>query len=877
MPADAAFHPDLLAAKQRLLAGSAALRAQYARGTPAVAIATRRTALVDSVVLELFETALRDMHQDGPSGLRQQIAIVPYGGYGRRTLAPFSDVDLMILHAPRLGSKLTKLAARLMRDLFDTGLDLGHSVRTPAEACRLARRDASIYSSLTDTRLLAGSEQIFRQFQTRCKRLRVRHQASLIEGLLAARDAEQTQFGETVYLLEPNVKRSPGGLRDLHLLRWLGYTRFGTPDPERLRLLGALSSRDLRSIHEAHQFLTRIRHDMHFHSGKADDVLVRPEQVRLAKQLGFSGTDTLLPVEQFMREHFRQTSQVRYLASRFADSVRPASTVRQVLAPMFSHQMEGDYRVGPREISATRQGLQRLKRDLGEVLRLSDLANAFDKRIAPATWATVYRSTPHYGEEISAPVAARFLSLLARPTRLAELLRSLHQLHVLEKIVPPFAHARCLLQFNQYHKYTVDEHCIRAVQFATTLVSDAGPMGHAYRQIKDKRTLHLALLLHDLGKGLPGDHSETGRKIAQEMTARLRLPPREAEIVVQLVHQHLRMSHLAFRRDTSDTAIIVRFAVAVGSPKVLRMLYVLSCADLAAVGPDVLNSWKVEVLTDLYRRTMRQLGAPDKERSDEYLQQRRAELRACFEADELDPWLTAQLDLLSTNYLLGQMPERSAVALRRLRSLPANGTDAWGGYLAESHTVEFLVGATASLSDGLFHRLAGALTSRGAKILSAQIDTLANGLVLDRFVVEDPDFAGPPSATRIDAICQTLVDAAHRSGPPKFRHVWGAENLAKQQELSAQQSQVRIDNSTSDRYTIIEIFTFDSTGLLYRIARQIFALNLSIAVAKIGTYLDQVVDVFYVTDAEGRPIKDEHRLETIRQQLLEVIAHGKAE
>jgi [protein-PII] uridylyltransferase len=409
MPANPPFHATLMAAKERLATGSAKLREQFARGTPAVAIASRRTALVDAVVIELFEAALRDMHQESPTGLRQQLAIVPYGGYGRRTLAPFSDVDLMILHAPRLGAKLPQFAARLMRDLFDTGLDIGHSVRTPAEACRLARRDMSIYSSLTDIRLLAGSDAIFRQFQARRERLRGRYQASLIEGLVAARDEEQTHYGATVYLLEPNIKRSPGGLRDLHYLRWLGYTRFGAADPERLRRLGALSTRDLQSIREAHRFLTRIRHDMHFHSGKANDVLMRAEQVRLAEQFGLTGTETMLPVEQFMREYFRHTSQVRYLASRFADSVRPASTMRQVLAPLLSHQMEGDYRIDTREISATRQGLEKLKRDLGEVLRLADLANAYDKRIAPATWATVYRSTPHYGDEITPPVAQRFL------------------------------------------------------------------------------------------------------------------------------------------------------------------------------------------------------------------------------------------------------------------------------------------------------------------------------------------------------------------------------------------------------------------------------------------------------------------------------------
>ncbi|OHB77243.1 MAG: [protein-PII] uridylyltransferase, partial [Planctomycetes bacterium RBG_16_64_10] len=812
--------------------------------------------------------ALQDLGEDAPAGLRRHVALVPYGGYGRRALAPFSDVDLMILHSPAARRKVSVLVTRLLRDLFDVGLNLGHSVRTPADVSRLAGRDATIYSSLIETRLLVGSDVIYRQFRARFDKLRQRRAARLVATLLAAREHEQAHYGQTIYLLEPNVKRSRGGLRDIQLLRWLGYVKFGEPDPDRLQLSGALSPQDQRTVREANEFLMRIRTAMHLHAGKAQDVLSRREQVRLAELFGVAGTDALLPVEAFMRDYFWHTGNVRYLVSRFAASVQPSPGMMQVIGPVLGHQVAGDYRVGPREISATGRGLVKLRTDLVEVLRLSELANRYDKRIAPATWAAVYRATPHYSATISAAVAERFLALLDQPPRLAELLRNLHELRVLEKIVPAFAHARGLLQFNEYHKYTVDEHCIRAVEYATGLVFDPGPVGRAYRKIKSKRTLHLALLLHDLGKGLPGDHSAVGRDIAQQTAARLGLPAQEAELVTFLVHKHLIMSHLAFRRDTGDEALVVRFAVEVGSPEILRMLYVLTCADLAAVGPGVLNSWKVEVLTRLLWRTMQHLGGDVADASDWGLEPRRHQVRACFAMPEVDPWLEAQIHALSPGWLLEQGPAQIAASLRRLRALPAGGVDAWGNYLATSQTLEFLVAADATWTRGLFYKLTGALTSQGLAILSAQIDTLVGGLVLDRFVVEDPDYVGPPSAERIATICSVLVESIRRAEPPTFRRVWGGDRGASRKALSRLPSQVRIDNSTSDRYTILELFTFDCIGLLYKVARELFELDLSIGVAKIGTYLDQVVDVFYVTDLSGQKVEDESRLEQIRRRLL---------
>ncbi|MEE9603201.1 MAG: HD domain-containing protein, partial [Thermoguttaceae bacterium] len=542
MPAGPHFRTSLIAARQRLTEGRGKLADQHARGAAGVQVCAGLTVLLDDVVGKLFETALEDLGEEGPHSLRKHLSLVPLGGYGRRTVAPYSDVDLMILHTGDIDERVAALAKRLTQDIYDVGLDLGHSVRTPAEACLLARGDITICTSLLESRLLVGSASLFEQFQTRFAKMTERRFESLQEAFVMARRDERAKFGETVYLLEPNVKRSHGGLRDVHLLRWMGYLKFGETGREQLRRRGALSTEDVRCLRNADEFLLRLRNEMHFHAGMAHDVLDRAEQMRLAELFGYRSGRGLLPVERFMREYFRHAAQVRNVVSRFAESVRPTTAVAQVLSPIFNRTLDGNFRLGREEISVTAQGLDKLKGELSEVLRLADMASLHDRRIARSTWVAVYRAGPQYSDDVSEEVATRFLSLLTQTARVGELLRELHELGVLEKVIPAFARARCLLQFNVYHKYTVDEHCIRAVQRATEFISDEGPLGNAYRQIKQRGMLHLALLLHDLGKGSEEDHIEVGLRIAAEVTQRLRLEERQAELVKFLVHKHLLMS-----------------------------------------------------------------------------------------------------------------------------------------------------------------------------------------------------------------------------------------------------------------------------------------------------------------------------------------------
>ncbi len=866
------LRPQVQAARQRLAEGYDELRRRHQAGANGREISTAIAGLRDEVLLGLYRAAMEGLGQGEPSGAGARVALVAHGGYGRREAAPYSDVDLMVLRDPGTGTPAAALSERLLCDVFDAGLELGHSVRTVDEACRLAARDATICTSLVESRFLAGNRELFDRFAERFRRLARRRASALVAAVERARLEERIKHGETVHLLEPNVKKSRGGLRDAHLIRWIGQIRWGAREPEELVVRGVLTAEDARRLDAAVEFLLWIRNEVHFSAGKPGDVLSRGEQVRIAEVRGCRAAAGMLPVEQFMREYFRHTGEVSHLAARCLAKARSAPRWKRFWTTLFGRHVPGGLLAGPTEILATRQALRRLRGSLAAIMHLVELANLYDKQVAAETWEAIRREAPSLPARAPPEAHRHFLALLEHPGRLGELLRGLHEVGLLERFIPEFAHARGLLQFNQYHKFTVDEHCIRAVERAVEMLADRGPLGRVYRAIAEKRVLHLALLIHDLGKGFPEDHSEVGRRIAQETARRLGLGDEEGDHLEFLVSKHLLMNHVALRRDTSDEHTIVRFAADVGSPERLQMLFVFTAADLGAVGPDAWTGWKAEVLADLFHRAMQHLAGESPGTSrEEYLEGRRQAVRELLGPGQVAPKLAAQVEALPAAYLTTTDPAQIADDLRLLAALAPGEVNAQGRYQRESGTVRFTVGTSEDVAPGIFHRLTGALTGHGLEILSAQIYTLAEGMVLDRFWVYDRDYAGEPPPHRLDEIRRSLVDSLVSDDKrPTFRRVWqvgGSGRLA----VVAAQTRVHIDNHTSDRYTIIDVVTLDRRGLLYAITRTLFELGYSVWRAKIGTYLDQVVDVFYVTDPSGAKVESPLHLQETRRRLLEVI------
>ncbi|MBM3956039.1 MAG: [protein-PII] uridylyltransferase [Planctomycetes bacterium] len=854
---------------QRVVAAAAAVRAlqaglaeQRAQGRPAVAAAALAAERLDAIVTGLWEA----IDTDPALAVRCQATLVAQGGYGRDEIVPWSDVDLLILHEPDAGAAVAAATRRLVQDLFDAGLQVGQGVRTVAEARRMAGTDATIFTAAIDARPLAGPPE-------RCARLRAglatmarRRWRRVGRMLLEARGEERAKHGDTVALLEPNVKRSSGGLRDVQLVGWLGFILHGTSRLDDLTAVGFLTPRDAAVVREANEFLLGLRIDLHLAAGRNADELSRDDQLRVAAARGIADRDGELGVERFMRDYFRHTRGVaRIVAAIAARFDRPGVAVRAV-SGVLGHRVDRSFRVGPLDVGLLPDARGAVG-DPATVCRLVELATIYQLPIEPATWEVVRTAAapPTGGSATTDPLdpatRERFLALFATPAGLATALRRLHDVALLERIVPAVAHARDLLQFNNYHKYTVDEHSIRAVEEAVRFGTGPGWLGEVWRGIGRPRPLLMALLLHDLGKGFVEDHSEVGARLAAESARRLALPDDEARVVEFLVRRHLAMAHLAFRRDSADPGLVVAFARDVGSPEVLRMLTLLTAADVAAVGPGTWTRWKADLLGDLYHRTLAYLDGEVPSRGAE---RHRHKLDALLAGGGHDARVAALARDLPLAYLRDTPPERILRELDQLVRLPAQGIHVQQEWDAATATLSITVATREDVAPGVFHRLTGALTSQRLEILAAAIHTLPGGHVVDRFVVHDPDQAGEPPRDRLAEIAAALRQALRADVAPAFARIW---NPFAPRPAAGLPVRVVVDTGSSAESTIVEVFANDRPGLLYEVARALFTAGLSVKSAKIGTVLDQVVDAFHVVEADGAKPTDPERLEALRRAV----------
>jgi [protein-PII] uridylyltransferase len=860
------FSAEVVAARKQLNEGRAAIRVKHDAGESGFAICRALSDLQDQIITQLYQQAASDF----ATVPTEKMAIVLLGGSGRQDIAPFSDADIMVLNGGIGDTTLAPFIKRFNNDLTDSGLHIGLSIRSPRDACTMAMQDACIFTSLTETRFLTGNADLFVDCVNRFRRLANKRIGQNTNNVIEARKKEQREYGETVYLLRPNVKRTRGGLRDIHLIRWLAYIRFGVTEIDELLKRGGISTADSKQLKASQEFLLRIRNEMHFHHNKPEDSLSRNEQVRLAEFLNYEATDGILAVESFMRDYFRYTSRLGYICDHFVQKsvVKSKGTAVRFFSPLANRQIDEKFVITANDIGILKSSRAHTQNDLEQVLRLMQLACLYSKSIEHETWISIRHAMLKFPDvEVTLEAARRFMALLSNTTGLDKLLRRLHEMQVLQKILPDFAHARGLLQFNEYHKYTVDEHSLLAVSNLVSFEEEDSILGQTYRQIREKNLLHLAMLLHDLGKGYPEDHSEVGRRIAEKTGKQFGLPKESTELIMFLVHKHLVMSHLAFHRDTNDPQMIAEFASEVGNAETLAMLFVLTCADIKAVGPGVLNPWKLGLLTQLYLTTRDVLTGRSQEQLDkvEYGSVHQSIQLLTDDSDEQE-WLKQATTQMPVDYLKAHPSEDVA---QLLLDIKRSGSSIF----SQAKKIEGVDVCELVLSGpdraGIFYRVCGALSSLNLQIVSADIKSLHDGIVLQWFRFQDKDFpkASIPARRLKEIQKKAAVAAGNEVGKPRFRKIWGTEETVAM-KLSRPEIRVEINNTSVDTATIIDVFAYDKAGLLYAIAKKIFELKLDVNYACISTYAHQVIDVLYVVDENGHKIRSKDQLAEIQSAVL---------
>ena len=883
-PSGLVYSADRIATrKSRLDDVRAQVRQRFEHGATGLQVAGLQSELLDRWITSILDEQLAESAPAQRAVLQKSLTIVAVGGTGRGELAPYSDTDLLLLYEPAAEQHVVEWTSGVVREFWDCGLKLGHSVRTQSDALRMAKQDAHFATSLTDARRLWGAESLAEDFLKAYERSVVRPRRRVFAAeAIAAREAERQQFGGSTQQLEPDVKCSPGGLRDLHLIRWVGFAFYGTTNLDSLKLRGALSPDDAVALMTAHEYLVHIRIGLHLAAGKSQDLLTRDEQLRLATARNVPGTAGQRPVERFMQEYFRHSTAVADICRRFVERHQPAPLAQRALDFLMTHRIDDIYRVGPHALDVPFRFRDRVFSSPEGVLRLYLAAARYRVRISTRLEEQISARVRSFPPDLSTESASAFMAILATTGTLGGTLRSMHATGVLEYVLPPLKHIRCLLQFNQYHQFTVDEHTLRAVEAAESFEKDPGSVGQAYREIRHKDLLHLSLLLHDAGKGFEEEHCIVGWRLAQEMAVRLGLPEHQRELVSGLILQHLQMTNLGLRRDTSDPEVLLRFTHDIGSAEALRMLYVHTASDMSAVGPGVWNEWKSDLVTTLYQRGLLWLSGKSY-LFDEPIRLERARNEVLELAPQTETPLREaisrlweeRLTLFPPHYLLSTTPERIAADLQIVCSRNPEDIHIESRFEPETGTLEYRIITDERIGSGCFHKLTGTLTAKRMEILSAQICTSQDGVIIDSYRVKDFDHEGEVPQFRVDEVSGLIRKALHGeldvNALFQTRTRFGTRR-GLQGPVSNLPLRVVIDNESSDRYTVIDIFAHDRPGLLYTIARTLYSLDASVVLAKISTHFDQVVDVFYVAETNGGKIRQSLRLKLIRETLISEIA-----
>jgi [protein-PII] uridylyltransferase len=860
--------------------GRARLQKMHRAGAGGAEIVAAYTGIMDYLIRFLYEGASKDFLRRYPTQ-KPNCAVLAQGGYGRSELNPHSDVDLLFLYSWKVTPYFESVTEKLLYTLWDAGLQVGSAARRVGESMRLAEADIKVKTAMLDARFLCGDYALFGDFEkTAEKRLVKRRVGRFIQDKIEESCARHARFGGSVYLLEPDVKEGEGGLRDIHTARWIARVCHGATSFEELARDGIVRATDVARLKEAQDFLLRVRNQLHFSTGAHHDQLTFEEQERAAAALGFTGEGTLKPVEVFMRAYYLHAAEIQRLSTlivhRLHDCSRPFFSAHAVFAKTLRpgvHLSRGHLTLTNPEILT----------DVGNVIRVFADTQQNSCELSHETRELLRERAGLLDDNFrrSADANATFFDILKWKERVYETLSEMHGCGILGAFIPEFGRLLCMALHDAYHTYTVDQHSLRLIKEIERLkdgeYQEALPLLTQLAREADKiELLYLGLLFHDIGKGFGGGHSEIGARMVRQIARRMRLNADEGALVEFLVRYHLLMTHTALRRDLEDPKTIFDFARTVATVKNLKMLYLLTFADVKGVGPEVWNAWKASLLGELYVKTLTVLEEFEKgefHRPDLKAAVRRVQVRVRRDLAKNQP-------LERVNQFLDCMPERYFLSVSEA-DMPAHFAlmEQYSGEGALSFVDHFPERYCSSLvvcthdRPGLFAAITGVLTALNLNILNSRIFTSSDGRILDIFRISHDGRAELVMAeskwvrfranlNRVlagDIDVAELVAGSHRG-------------TLLQKRVPKVSTVVQIDNEASEQFNIVEVFTDDRIGVLFDIAHELHQLGLSIHVAKISTNVDQVADIFYVADQSGAKVTEPVRLEQIKNSLYQRLA-----
>ncbi|MGC2521555.1 MAG: [protein-PII] uridylyltransferase [Stellaceae bacterium] len=868
--------------KSALAHGRAEIRRRFDENGDGAAVMRGQCFLTDQLIRALFDVVTTEIYPLANPTSGERLSLVAVGGYGRGELAPYSDIDLLFLLPYKQTPHTEQVIESLLYLLWDLGLKVGQSTRSVDECLRQAKADLTIRTSLLEARYLWGDEALFADLRKRFDAEVVRGTAAqFVEAKLAERDARHRRVGDSRYKLEPNVKEGKGGLRDLHTLFWLAKYIYRIDDVAKLVELGVLSAEESARFVRAENFLWTVRCHLHYLAGRPEEQLTFDLQTEIGRRMGYTGRASGRGVERFMKHYFLVAKDVGDLTRIFcaileADQQRKRrlSWVRWGIGRrgLDGFVLDGERLTIPSE--------DFFESDPVALIRLFRVAQRTELDIHPRALRRAGQSLRLIDASIRAnPEANRlFTEILTSPKNPETALRRMNEAGVLGRFIPDFGRVVGQMQYDMYHHYTVDEHTLFAIGILHKIESgglkDELPLATGLAEtIVSRRALHLAVLLHDIAKGRGGDHSVLGEQVALKLGPRLGFTAEETETVAWLVRWHLLMSGTAFKRDIGDPRTIADFVGIVQSPERLKLLLILTAADIRAVGPQVWNGWKAALLRDLYHRAVEVMsGGLAAEPQDSRVAAAQAAVRERlpdFSEAEFAAFVKAGYPF----YWLSFDPDTHARHARLMREAEATGAPLVVEKRVDTQRAVTEITLYTADHPGLFSRIAGALAVSAANIVDARIMTMSNGMAFDTFWVQDlagKAFDRPDKLAKLAVVFENVLTGELKphqelARPPAFPSRAQAFTVAPR---------VLVDNQASALHTVIEVNGRDRPGLLFELTRELTRLSLQVSSAKISTYGEKVVDVFYVKNLFGHKVEHPGKLAEIRTTLEAVLARA---
>jgi [protein-PII] uridylyltransferase len=844
--------------------------------------ARRLSDLQDGLIRAIYDFAIEYVYPSNNRSSAERMTIIAVGGYGRGTLAPGSDVDLLFLLPYKQTPWGESVVEFILYLLWDLGLKVGHATRSVDECIRLARSDMTIRTAVLEARYICGDEALYQNLVTRFDAEVVKGTGpEFIAAKLAERDGRHRAQGASRYVVEPNVKDGKGGLRDLHTLFWIAKYFYRVSTRDDLVKAGVFSRSELSQFRKAEDFLWAVRCHLHFMTGRAEERLSFDLQREMATRLGYTAHPGLKDVERFMKHYFLVAKDVGDLTRIFCAALeehhgKPAPMLNRFFGLGRRHRRRKitgstDFIVDNDRINIADD--EAFERDPVNIIRIFHLADRHDLPLHPEAMQLIARSLKLIDGDLREDTDANrlFIEILTSRNQPEVILRQMNEAGVLGRFVPDFGKIVAMMQFNMYHHYTVDEHLIRSIGRLAEIergeLTDQHPLAsEIFPGIQDRVVLYVTLFLHDIAKGRPDDHSIAGARVARRLCPRLGLTPLQTETVAWLVEHHLLMSMTAQSRDLNDRKTILDFAAIVQSLERLKMLLILTVADIKAVGPGVWNGWKGQLLRTLYYETEPVLtGGHSQVSRDRRIAEAKEELtKALSDWSKAD--IKAYLGRHYPAYWLRVDPGSMVEHARFIRD--ADGAGRSLATAARTRAFEAVTEITVLAPDHprLLSIMAGACTIAGGNIVDAQIFTTTDGQALDTISISR-EFDGEEDEKRRAQKIGELIEQA-LSGAIRLPETIAHRNQRRGRlKAFSLETNVIVDNQGSNQFTVVEVSGIDRPGLLYDLTRALSDLNLNIASAHICTFGERAVDVFYVTDLTHQKIVNPARQGAIRRRL----------